>query len=189
MPRPSKAINQRFTTLRMILGELPRLPSHLRRRLEAIRILYHRASTSDAADVAKVSRRTVQRWLAVWNTDGPDVLLHRVKRGRKRKISPDQFQRDLYPLLLKADGQQMSAWSLADVHRRLLKKDEIQMSYSTLRRTFRRFGYQPQTAQRKVPASLQAGQWRKWTHPWPPEYGCSMADLQKQEMANDGNGK
>ena len=190
MPRPSKAINQRFATLTMILDELPRLPSHLRRRLEAIRILYHRVSTSDAADIARVSRRTVQRWLATWNSDGPDTLLRRVKRGPKRKICRDQFDRDLYPLLLTADGRQMSAWSLADVHRRLLKKDEIQMSYSTLRRTFRRFGYQPQAPPKKAPASLRAGRPHEWNYPWPAEYGRSMADfLQKQEMANDGNSK
>jgi len=186
MPRPPKAIDKRFATMTMIIEELPRLPPHLKRRLRAIRSLYDKVSTSDAADIVGVSRITVQRWLAVCNNDRPDALLKRVKRGPQRKISPDQFNRDFYPLLLTADGRQMSTWSLADVQRRLAKKDGFRVSYSTLRRTFRRFGYRPPVPPRK----LRAEQPATWNHPWPREYGRSLTDyLRSQEASLDGGGK
>ena len=183
MPRPPKAIDRRFVTKLMILEELPRLPLHLRRRLQAIRLIYDNLSTEVAANVVGVTRRTAQRWLAVWNNHGADVLLKRVKRGPKRKITEDQFRRELYPLILTAEGKQMTTWSLAEVQRRLAKKTEIRMSYSTLRRIFRRFGYRPPVPPRK----LRTEQPTIWNHPWPREYGRSLTDyLRQHETAFDG---
>jgi|SRR5436189_3875241 len=122
MARPPKALDKRFVTKLMILEELPRLPLHLRRRLQAIRLIYDNLSTEVAADVVGVTRRTAQRWLAVWNNHGADALLKRVKRGPKRKITEDQFRRELYPLILMADGQQMTTWRLAEIQRKLAER-------------------------------------------------------------------
>ncbi len=115
----------------------------------------------------------------------PDAIRRSISSLNMNASMASDNDRDLYPLLLTADGRQMSAWSLADVHRRLLKKDEIQMSYSTLRRTFRRFGYQPQAPPKKAPASLRAGRPHEWNYPWPAEYGRSMADF----LQKTGNGE
>lgn len=161
----------------MIADELAILPPHLRIRLEAIWFLYGNDSTQEVAETLEVSRRSVQRWLATWNKFGPNVLLARKKRGRKRKITREVFCQKLRPLILAGDGEIMPTWSIADVQRRLAQSNEIQVSRATLRLAFRRFGYPPRHPQQRPAPVLTVGTTPNWKYPWSPECGTSLAEF------------
>ena len=161
----------------MIADELAILPPHLRIRLEAVWFLYGNDSTQEVAETLEVSRRSVQRWLATWNSLGPNALLARTKRGPKRKITREVFDQKLRPLILDGNGEVMPTWSIADVQRRLAQSNEIQVSRATLRLAFRRFGYRPRRPTRRPAPEPTVGTTPNWKYPWSPECGTSLADF------------
>src|SRR5882762_1049984 len=121
MPKIPEPIDKRFATNRMIWDEMAASRPAIKLRLRAMLALYTGSSRQEAADAAGVSRRTLQRWFRIWNALGPDALIARHKRGPRRKISRQQFDQNILPLILTADGRESDEWSVAEVQRKLAR--------------------------------------------------------------------
>jgi transposase len=111
-------------------------------RLIAMRALYGPATRQQAADMAGVTKRTILRWLKLWNAGGLEALLHKRKGGRKRKLSREDFDAKVLPMVIQ-DGIEKSEWRLEEIRREITAKHNIHLSSATLRRYFRRRGLSP----------------------------------------------
>ncbi len=159
MPRIAEPIDMRFATTRMILDEMAKSPRAINLRLRAILALYTGSSRQEAADASGVSRRTLQRWFRIWNAFGPDALIARHKRGPKRKISRQQFDEKILPLILTAEGRESSGWSVAEVQRKLARDKGMTTTYSTLLRSFRWNGRHPKPTRNDRKPAIQDKPW------------------------------
>jgi len=180
MPRIAEPIDQRFATKRMILDEMAVSKYPIKLRLRVILAIYCGCSRQEAADGSGVSRRTVQRWFRMWNDRGPDALIARHKRGPKRKISRQQFDEKILPLILTAEGRESSGWSVAEVQRKLARDKGMATAYSTLLRAFRWNGRYPNRRMKERSRREPAIRDEPWSYPWPKEYGQSLADFLKK---------
>lgn len=147
-------------------------------RLYAIYCGYENLSRKVIAEISHVSERTVRRWFAAWNQGGADLLLNkpRHRSGRKPKLAREEFEAKILPLIRTADGDVAPFWSLADVQRKAERELGITISYSALRRYFRKRGLRP----RRQPAAKSSS----WDLPWPEQYGRSLSDYLQKQASN-----
>src|SRR6266702_1695873 len=114
MPTKHVHINLKHATESMLYDAICALPLRKALRLQAMLALYRGATLQQAADMAGVNKRTVWRWLKTWNAHGPDALTARKKGGRKPKMSRQDFDSKLLPLIME-NGHEKSEWSLSEV--------------------------------------------------------------------------
>ena len=145
-----------------------------RRCLQALLAVDKGQSKLQAAQTAKVSLRTLQRWLKLFNTRGLQGLTTLSRTGRERKIDLPELDSKLFPLISSSPPP-----SIAKVRRQLAQSHQIHLSYTTLRRYLKLLGYltkkgdaSDQTSIGPEPPSPE----REWTNAWPDVYGESLAD-------------
>lgn len=129
------------------------------------------------SELLGISRRTLSRWVKMYNEGGIDGLIRPKRRrpGRKRKISGKDFNTKVIPLVADESGLQKPNWSVSEVQRQLAAQHQIHVSANTLRRSLRQSGYSPKPQQPKAPSQSA------WTLPWPREYGVSLADYLRRQ--------
>jgi transposase len=152
MPRPSNPINRSYATKHMLFeASFGNGSTRRTRRLLAVFQAYDGIRRVDIANGLNVTPRTIRYWLRAWNLGGPDILLRQAKPGRKRKLSREEFEAKVLPLIRTSSGTVASGWSLADIQRKAKKELGITIGYSALRRYFRWSGLRPHRPVRAKP--------------------------------------
>lgn len=118
------------------------------RRKEAVGAVIHRNQpVSVVARVFNTTERSVFNWLSLYRAGGWDALKEGKRRGRKRKVSPDDMKW-LYDKVTLGDPRQFKfpfcLWTL-DVIRTMLKQERgIKLSKSGVSRLLGHLGLSPQ---------------------------------------------
>jgi transposase len=145
-----------------------------RRRLHALMLIWDAGpgeTRTRLSEMLGISRRQLCRWITAFNRGGLEQLLYPPRRplGRRRKISVEDFNNKVFPLV-EAKALQGAPWSVPGVQKELAAEYNIHVRVGTLRRYLRGSGFKP-TLRRPKPQ-----QEAPWTLPWPKAYGTSLAD-------------
>lgn len=148
----------------------PGSPEELeRRRRRAVALLAAGHRPVEVARMIGVDRRSVRRWKAVHQDQGPEALRARRASGRPPKLVPLQLQQ-IERVLLKgarAAGFATDVWTCPRVARVIARRCGVQYHVDHLSRLLRALGWRPQKPQRRaVERDKQAI--RGWiTDTWP----------------------
>jgi len=172
--RPTTSVKLEPATEQALNDWLLTASPRRRRCLRALLAVYKGQAKLQAAQTAKVSLRTFQRWLQLFNRRGLEGLTTLSRAGRQRKIDLPDLDSKLFPLVRSS-----SSLCIAKVRRQLAQTHQIHLSYTTLRRYLTLLGYlakkgnssqQPSIGRKPPPPE------KEWTNPWPRVYGESLAD-------------
>jgi len=165
MARPANPVKFERASKQVLSVALLTATERSERRLQALLALYEGQSRQQAAGIAKVSLRTLQRWLKLFNTRGLQGLTTVLSPGRK--VSLLELDSKLLPLI----GSSPTRVSVAKVRKQLAQTHQIHLTYTTLQRYLTRLGYRPKDRIHQPPSTEG-----EWTKPWPRAYGESLAD-------------
>ena len=174
MARPTTSVKLEHATEQALNEFLLTATAQGRRCLGALLAVHKGESKLQAAQTAKVSLRTLQRWLKLFNTRGLEGLAALSRAGRQSKINVPELDSRLFALVSSS-----RFLSIAKVRKQLAQTHQIHLSYTTLRRYLKLLGYLTKKGnssdQTSIGPELPSPE-KEWTDAWPDVYGESLAD-------------
>lgn len=134
-------------------------------RLHALKLLLQGYSKNEVVRIHSVTMRSVQNWIRLWNTGGPDALKTGRYTGRPSKI-PAHLRDKLCDLLRHKNEEDQTHWTIRKLHGYLREEIKLELGYSTLARFFRQQGFRL-----KVP------------RPWPYEQDEELREVFRQSVS------
>ena len=120
-------------------------------RFHALELLLRGFDEENVAEIFDVSVRTIERWRGLFNGGGISAVAVRSKTGRPRKITPEEFQAKVSPLLQEPSQANETHWTCVKLHGYLTDTLKKEVGYSTLLRYLHEEGYST-VVPRKWPA-------------------------------------
>jgi transposase len=102
------------------------------RRMNAIHLLLVGASYEVVLRNSRVSERTFRLWIARFNEQGIDGLSYRPYSGRPRKLSAQQVQEEILPVIDDPSLADQTHWTATKLCGWLQEAKDLDLSYRTL---------------------------------------------------------
>ena len=135
-------------------------------RIRGLWALGRGMSRDAVALFCNVHEHTLIEWINRFNEEGIDGLIDRERRGAPRKISREQMQREVIPLLNQPAQAGQEHWTAIKLHGYLTTELALELSYPTLTRYLHEHGFVTRIP-RPMPEPSDRQQW----------------DLQRQDFA------
>lgn len=129
------------------------------KRFSAIHLLLLGVSINIVLQHSCVCARTLRLWIDLFNNNSIDGLKARAIPGRPRKLSKQQFETKIVPLLQCPDTAGYHHWTVVKLHGYLIKNQTIDLSYSSLLRHMHENNYK-RLFPRPMPEPRDKEQWR-----------------------------
>lgn len=114
------------------------------KRLQAIDLLLHGFPRQFVLAAARVTRKTLTRWINSWNEGGIDALATKPKSGRPPAIPEEAFD-EVRPHFDPAHDSGFEMWTAKMAHGFLVDELKVQCGYSTVAHTLHRKNYAVKT--------------------------------------------
>lgn len=117
----------------------------------------------DRASVAlfcNVHEHTVLEWIKLFNEHGIDGLIEKDRKGAPRKITAEQMEKEVIPLLNNPQNAQQQHWTIVKLHGYLKKQLSKEVSYPSLVRYIHEYGYVARVP-RTIPEPQDKDSWQK----------------------------
>lgn len=101
-------------------------------RYFVLEFLYKGQSISEVSENFQISKRTIQRWVKLFNDEGLSGLRFKTKTGRPRKIPIDKFQADYLPIILDPKIAGEDSFTAIKFHNFLKENYQEELCYQTL---------------------------------------------------------
>ena len=102
------------------------------KRYFALEFLYNGMSPTEVSKYFKVAKKTIYRWIKLFNEEGLDGLALKGKSGRPRKIPIGKFQAEYLPIILDPKLAGEDNFTAIKFHSFLRESYEEDLCYQTL---------------------------------------------------------
>ncbi len=115
---------------------------------------------ADVALFCNVNEHTVLEWINRFNDKGIDGLIEKSRSGSPRKLTKEQVQEQIIPLLNEPSSVGQSHWTATKLHGHITAETKVDVSYSTLVRYLHEHGY-CQRVPRPMPEPPDKEKWQQ----------------------------
>ena len=122
-----------------------------------------------------VHEHTVIEWIKLFNEQGIDGLIEKTRKGAPRKLSREELQAKVLPLIEDPSKAGETHWTIVKLHGYLSKECQTVVSYSSLLRHLHQEGY-VQKLPRSMPEAPDPEDWKLRREQFKEDLSQWMAD-------------